>query len=192
MRIWLERHHARCRYMFHSRGISRNFSQILFFFFLMCTVVLVFLHLLVPTVRSISSQSISNRFRVETFNKIDYCTSSHCLLLTFVIIKLSKCNPTLWVTSHFQTVSYSWGKHREIPLENPTQSTCDVRLCRRFIFQQGSDPQHTAKYSMEFSKNKTVKVLNNCASVQTQVMMENLSTDLKMAYEILRLQPDSV
>ena len=40
-------------------------------------------------------------------------------------------------------------KYREILDENLLQSTQDLRLGRRFTFQQDNDPKHTAKTTQE-------------------------------------------
>ena len=41
-------------------------------------------------------------------------------------------------------------KYREILDENLLQSTRDLRLGRRFTFQQDNDPKHTAKTTQEW------------------------------------------
>jgi hypothetical protein len=39
----------------------------------------------------------------------------------------------------------NWAKYREILDQNLLQSTQDLRLGRKFTFQQDNDPKHTAK-----------------------------------------------
>jgi hypothetical protein len=41
-------------------------------------------------------------------------------------------------------------KYREILDENLLQSAQDLRLMRRFTFQQDNDPKHTAKRTQEW------------------------------------------
>uniref|UniRef100_A0AAZ3SDV6 Transposase Tc1-like domain-containing protein n=1 Tax=Oncorhynchus tshawytscha TaxID=74940 RepID=A0AAZ3SDV6_ONCTS len=41
-------------------------------------------------------------------------------------------------------------KYRKILDENLLQSTCDLRLGRRFTFQQDNNPKHTAKTTLEW------------------------------------------
>ena len=50
-------------------------------------------------------------------------------------------------------------KYCEILQENLLQSAKDLRLRRRFTFQQDNDPKHTAKATLEWFQNKNVKVL---------------------------------
>ena len=45
-------------------------------------------------------------------------------------------------------------KYREILEGNLFQSFRDLRLGRRFTFQQGNDPKHTAKATLEWVKGK--------------------------------------
>uniref|UniRef100_A0A3B3QQY6 Transposase Tc1-like domain-containing protein n=1 Tax=Paramormyrops kingsleyae TaxID=1676925 RepID=A0A3B3QQY6_9TELE len=49
--------------------------------------------------------------------------------------------------------------YRDILDENLLQSALDLRLGRRFIFQQDNDPQHTAKISKECLQDNSVNVL---------------------------------
>ena len=44
--------------------------------------------------------------------------------------------------------------YRDILDENLLQSVLDLRLGRRFIFQQDNDPKHTAKISKEWLQDK--------------------------------------
>jgi hypothetical protein len=50
-------------------------------------------------------------------------------------------------------------KYREIPDENMLQSTQDLRLGKRFTFQQDKDPKHTAKTTQEWLWGKSRNVL---------------------------------
>ena len=49
-------------------------------------------------------------------------------------------------------------KYREI-LDDLLQSDQDVRLGRRFTFQQDNDPKHTAKTTQEWHRDKSLNVL---------------------------------
>ena len=50
-------------------------------------------------------------------------------------------------------------KYREILEGNLFQSLRDLRLGRRFTFEQDNDPKHTAKATLEWSKGKHLNVL---------------------------------
>ena len=50
-------------------------------------------------------------------------------------------------------------KYREILDENLIQSAQDLRLGRRFTFQQVNDPKHTAKTTQEWLRDKSLGVL---------------------------------
>ena len=50
-------------------------------------------------------------------------------------------------------------KYREILDENLSQSTQDLRLGQRFIFQQDNDPKHTAKTPQSWLRDKSLNVL---------------------------------
>ena len=49
-------------------------------------------------------------------------------------------------------------KYREILDENLLQSTQDLRLGRKFTFQQDNDPKHTAKTTQEWLRDKSLNV----------------------------------
>ncbi|KAK3535081.1 hypothetical protein QTP70_003026 [Hemibagrus guttatus] len=49
--------------------------------------------------------------------------------------------------------------YRDILDENLLQSALDLRLGRRFIFQQDNDPKHTAKITKEWLRENSVNVL---------------------------------
>ena len=50
-------------------------------------------------------------------------------------------------------------KYREILEENLPQSAQDLRLGRRFTFQQDNDPKYTAKTMQEWLQEKSMNVL---------------------------------
>ena len=50
-------------------------------------------------------------------------------------------------------------KYREILDENLLQSAQDLRLGRRFTFQQNKDPKHTAKTTHDWLQDKSLNVL---------------------------------
>jgi hypothetical protein len=50
-------------------------------------------------------------------------------------------------------------KYREILDENLLQSAQDLRLGRRFTFQQDNDPKHTDKVMQERLRDKSLNVL---------------------------------
>uniref|UniRef100_A0AAZ3QK81 Tc1-like transposase DDE domain-containing protein n=1 Tax=Oncorhynchus tshawytscha TaxID=74940 RepID=A0AAZ3QK81_ONCTS len=50
-------------------------------------------------------------------------------------------------------------KYREIQDENLLQSIQDLRLGRRFTFQQDNKPKHTAKTTQEWLRDKSLNIL---------------------------------
>ena len=50
-------------------------------------------------------------------------------------------------------------KYREILEGNLFQSSRDLRLGRRFAFQQDNDPKHIAKATLEWFKGKHLNIL---------------------------------
>ena len=72
-------------------------------------------------------------------------------------------------------------KYRDILEQNLCQSACNLRLGRRFTFQQDDGPKHTAKAALEWFKGKHLNVLEwSCQSPDLNPI-ENLWLDLKIA-----------
>ena len=75
-------------------------------------------------------------------------------------------------------------KYKDILDENMLQSTQDLRLGRRFTFQQDNNPKHTAKTTQEWLLDKALNVLEWPSQSPYLNPVKHLWRDLKIAVQL--------
>ena len=90
-------------------------------------------------------------------------------------------------TGRLDRIEMNGAKYRDILDENLFQSTQDLRLGRRFTFQQDNDPKHTAKTMQEWLRDNSLNVLEWPNQSLALNLIEHLCRDLKIAVQ--RLSP---